>query len=286
MFHVSFPNLNIFIQIKPKFFDFLGISVYYYGVIISISFILGAFCVFWNFKNRNKKLYKLYNINENSLIDVLILVFITGIIGARIYYVLFSPVKFNNLKEILNIYAGGIAIYGAIISASISLFLFCKLKNINFLFILDLLVPGLLLAQSIGRWGNFFNQEAFGSATNNILAMKSEATNFELVHPCFLYESIWCLLGFIIILFIFNKKNKKNINILAIFFDHELNFYLIWYSFGRFFIESLRTDSLILKIFNKNIKISQIISLILFITLIFVLIFKNKNSSKTKSSRH
>lgn len=257
-YHVKFLGFDNTFTINPVAFSFFGISIRWYGIILCTGFILAfIYCM---------KVSKRFKINFDKFIDVIIVSSICGIIGARLYYVLFYPgdLYLKNPAKILNINEGGIAIYGGIIGAIIAGYFMCRFKKINFKKALDLASLGFLIGQAIGRWGNFFNQEAFGSQTNLPWGMMSEATSFKYVHPCFLYESIWCFLGFLG-LHLISKKLKV--------FDGEIfSLYIAWYSTGRFFIEALRTDSLIFPVLGM--KVSQIIAVIAILGSLFFILSK------------
>ncbi|MEG1744398.1 MAG: prolipoprotein diacylglyceryl transferase, partial [Ruthenibacterium sp.] len=195
-----------------------------------------------------------FGVNDDRLIDVIFLSTLCAIVGARAYYVMFAPFQYNSFAEMIDIRDGGVAIYGAVIAAFLSGWLFCRLRKIPVLPAFDLTAMGFLLGQGIGRWGNFFNQEAFGTNTSLPWGMYSESTNSYLagmqqkllesgvavnpalpVHPTFLYESLWCLLGFFL-LWAYSRHRRFNGEILLLYF--------IWYGVERAFVEGLRTDSL------------------------------------------
>lgn len=244
-----------------------NINIYWYSVLIIIGIIIGYIIA----KKEAKKL----NIDNKIFENLVFYMIIVGIIGARLYYVIFNYKEFNSLVDIFKIYNGGLAIYGGIISSIIFIYYYSNKHNIKFLKILDIMTPSLILAQSIGRWGNFFNQEAYGSVVsikllNNLHLPKFIINNMYINgsyhHPTFLYESILCLIGFIILMIIKKTKNKK---------EGDLTYtYLIYYGFIRFFIEGLRTDSLYLFSF----RISQIVSLI-FIIIGIIGIINNKRKT-------
>ena len=258
-YNVKFLGLDKTFNINPIAFSIGNLTVHWYGIILCIGFILAFFYC--------KKRAKRFDIDFDKFIDVIIVSSICGIIGARLNYVLFYPgnTYIKDPIKILFINEGGLAIYGGIIGAIIPGYFMCKFKKINFKNALDLISLGFLIGQAIGRWGNFFNQEAFGTKTNLPWGMMSENTLLEYVHPCFLYESLWCLLGFIL-LHIYSKKFKT-------FSGEIFSIYVIWYSVGRFFIESLRTDSLIIK--GLNVRVSQIVAVIFFIGA-SIFLFKKK----------
>lgn len=197
-----------------------------------------------------------------------------GIIGARLYYCLFEFSQYqNNLIDILKIWEGGLAIHGGIIAGVIFTFFYTKKYNVSFFLLADIAVVSVILAQCIGRWGNFFNGEAHGTVTTLSFLQGLHLPKFiidgmyingEYYQPTFLYESIWCLIGFIILIII--RKNKKLV------IGHLTAFYLIWYGVGRFFIEGLRTDSLMF----IGLRAAQIVSIIMIILGILIFIFSKK----------
>ena len=233
------------VDVDSVAFSLFGRDIMWYGILIGVGLILAVLYAF----RRCRK----FGIDSDKMLDVVIVGVIAGIIGARAYYVLFAwdQYKGRSFWDIINISEGGLAIYGGVIFGLLFGYLACRWRKVRPLPMLDLACLGFLIGQGVGRWGNFMNQEAFGSNTSLPWGMYSEGTNRYLtslvnqgyeadplapVHPCFLYESIWCLLGFLL-LHIFSKKWKK--------YDGQIFLlYLLWYGFGRFFIEGLRTDSL------------------------------------------
>lgn len=261
---VYFPFLgedNIFtngIKISRVAFKIPGTDfvIYWYGLLIALGL---ALAVIYGFSKLKK-----HGINPDRAIDACIAGFLGAIVGARLYYVLFSWDEYkNDILKIFDVRDGGLAIYGGIIGAVLCGGIMCKIRKVNLPAILDLTGIGFLIGQSIGRWGNFFNQEAFGDVTTlpwgmtsykimNELAEYNYTTSYVLsdyvAHPCFLYESIWCALGFVILNFYL--KHRK--------FDGEVFLmYIGWYGLGRFFIEGLRTDSLYL---GANLRVSQLLA--------------------------
>lgn len=230
-----------------------GWPVYWYGILISLGFLLALIYALRNVKR--------FNLDPDRLIDCVLVTTLFAIAGARAYYLIFED-GFSGLKSFFSIHDGGLAIYGGIIAAVIVGSIMCKIRKISILDTMDLASIGFLIGQAVGRWGNFFNQEAFGryisgSYLPDWFGMKSEATAefyYEgcMVHPCFLYESVWCLLGFILLHFL--SKHRK-------FSGEILLGYGMWYGFGRFFIEGLRIDSL--KI--GDVRVSQVVSAVAFI---------------------
>lgn len=254
---VGFPKLGIDrIDICP-YINVFEFNIYWYGIIIALGMSLA---VLYAFFNSNK-----FGVDKNKMIDVIIVGIIVGICGARLYYVIFSFDYFSdNLWKIFDLRTGGLAIYGGVIFAFVSGFLVCKYKKIKFLPLADMASIGFLLGQGIGRWGNFMNIEAYGSHTDLPWGMTSNEIpiNLQPVHPTFLYESIWCILGFI--LFNLLLRYRK--------FDGQVVLmYMVWYGFERFFVEGLRTDSLWLV--PNVIRVSQLISIILFVVSVVLLLY-------------
>ncbi len=233
--------------IIPKIFlSFLGINIYWYGVLIVLALITGI--MICKYKNQN------FGIKFNNFLDLCLFLIPVSIIGARIYYVIFELEYFlNNKKELLNIKNGGLAIYGGVIFGIITIIIFCKIKKINILDLLDYIVPSVAIGQSIGRIGNYINIEAYGCESD--LPIKMEVIEngiVKFVHPTFFYEAITTFLLFILLSI--RSKNRK--------FRGEITYlYIIVYSSARIVIETLRTDSLML----YKYKISLIMSVIFFV---------------------
>lgn len=254
---ITFPAFNINLKIPRIAISIGKVDIYWYAMLIAIAFVIAI----WGLKKDSKK----YNINYNNVLELMIIVIPISIICARLYYVIFNMEYYlNNPQEIINIKNGGLAIYGGIIGGAITTLIFCKLKNIKLLNMFDMLVPYLALGQAIGRWGNFINGEAHGTATTSMFRMGIvENGIYTEVHPTFLYESIADILIFGVLIYL--KKHRK--------YEGQLTVvYLLLYSIVRAVIEGLRTDSLML----GNIRISQLISLIIFIGVVFILIYKKK----------
>ena len=271
---IQFPHLGWKFTIDPTAFSIGSISIQWYGIIITIGLILALIYVLPRMKR--------FGIDSDRGIDAIIGGVIGGIVGARIYYVLMKWDEYKwDWKAIVNTRQGGLAIYGGIIGALLVGLVICKIRKVRKLPMLDITALGLLIGQGIGRWGNFVNQEAFGTNTDSFLGMTggtiqrtiSSGMNLDgemyknglemlwekPVHPCFLYESVWCLLGFVILSFL--SKRRK--------FDGQIFLmYLAWYGAERFVVEGLRTDSLML----GNIRISQALSAVLFIVAVLLLI--------------
>ncbi len=263
---VQFPELGINLEIDPVAFSVFGLDIMWYGVIIAAGFLLGA--------TYAVGMCKKMNINSDNMFDAIIAGLVLGIIGARLYYVIFYPGdKFiNNPLEIFDIRDGGMAIYGSIIGGLLGGALVCKYKKIKVMACLDAAVLGFLIGQGIGRWGNFINQEAFGTGTDLPWGMMSENTVRVIdgpVHPTFLYESLLCIIGFIVLHF-FNRYHRK-------YDGQTFLLYLVWYGITRFFVEGLRTDSLIIP--GTPIRVSQALALLTVIAGIALLIKFRKSTS-------
>lgn len=264
-YHVSFPGFGVEFDISPVAFSVGSFTVYWYGIIIAVGFMLAVVYAMKNVKR--------FNIDDDKLLNCVIVGLITAIIGARLYYVLFSwdSFKYDPIK-ILYIHQGGLAVYGGLIGALIGGLTVAKIQKMKIPPLLDMAALGFLIGQGIGRWGNFTNQEAFGCQTDLPWRMMSEATGNVGVHPCFLYESVWCLLGFFLLHF-YSKRFKK--------YDGQIFLmYLVWYGFERTVVEGLRTDSLYLPF--AQVRVSQLLSFLLFLTglaLLFVNWFRNRKKA-------
>lgn len=253
---IIFPALNLKLHISRIAFSLFGVNIYWYAILITFAMALSIFLM-----NKDDKKY---NINFDDILLLIILTIPIAFIGARMYYVIFNiNYYFSNPGKILNIRDGGLAIYGGIIAGTITIIIYCKIKKINILDVLDYVVPYVAMGQAIGRWGNFINIEAYGTETSNFIRMGIIENNiYKEVHPTFLYESI---VTFFLFIFLFNIRNKRK-------YSGQLTYiYLAIYSIARFFIEGLRTDSLML----GNIRVSQLVSLIIFIfSILMILINK------------
>lgn len=258
MFHVTFPGLGWEFDIKQVAFTIVSIEVRWYGLLIALGLLLAVAyaCA----------VSKRYDTNPDKLLNCVIIGAITGIIGARLYFVAFRWDYYGqNLDQLFAINEGGLAIYGGLIGGLLGGIIVAKITKMNVPALLDVACLGFLIGQGIGRWGNFFNQEAFGTVTDLPWGMMSERTNFEAVHPCFLYESIWCLLGFVL-LHLFSKSKFRK------YYGQIFLLYLVWYGFERMFVEGLRTDSLYTPILG--LRISQVVSLVICLVGV-VLLIKN-----------
>lgn len=246
-----------FVLDPPTHFTVFGLNIYYYAVIIAAGFLLAILHIY---KRRRE-----FGLTQDNILDMFIIAVPTGIVGARLYYVLFHPEGFFGPGKWLNIFdirSGGLAIYGGVIAAVVGIVIYSRKKKIPAGVFFDVGALGLLIGQAVGRWGNFFNREAFGYETDLPwkMGLTSGAGTFY-VHPTFLYESVWNLAGFIWI-YIFSKKRRK--------YDGQIFLlYVAWYGFGRFLIEGLRTDSLYL--FSTDIRASQLVAALSFGAAVYLL---------------
>lgn len=283
---IRFPNLKLVLENVGNEIVILGFPIKFYGIIIATGFLVGLFIAMQEAK-RTKQ-------NPEDYLDYMLWVVFPAIVGARFYYVIFSWKDYkDNLMSIFAIRQGGLAIYGGVIAATLVLVLFCKIKKKSFFLMADTMIMGLLAGQIMGRWGNFFNREAFGGYTDGLFAMQipvSDAsyTTQELVsksvvidgisyiqvHPTFLYESLW---NVVVLLGIFLWRKKK-------VFDGELLcLYLGGYGLGRCWIEGLRTDQL--QIGDTGIAVSQMLAGFLFVFGFIVFIIGRKKWSFRKNKR-
>ncbi len=261
---IAFPNLGILLENVPKSFSIFGFPIAFYGLIIGVGVLAGIMMA--------AQVAKMTKQDPDLYWDFAIYAVIFSVIGARIYYVAFSWDNYkDDLLSILNTRNGGMAIYGAVIGAFITLFVYCKIKKVNALQMGDTAVPGLILGQILGRWGNFMNREAFGEYTDNLFAMRlpvDAVRKHEItaqmwanvvdvdgiqciqVHPTFLYESAWNVMVFVLML-LWMKRKKFHGEIILLYFGG--------YGVGRALIEGLRTDQLLIP--GTNIAVSQMLSI-------------------------
>ncbi len=248
---------------NPVLFNLGIIEIKWYSFLLLISVFVG---IMWLIHESKKFSYP-----KDFIFNMAFWALIFGFLGARIYYVLFNwNIYIHNPISILEIWEGGLAIHGGLIFGTLAIYFYCKKYNVRFLKIIDMAVPCVLLGQAIGRWGNFFNMEAHGRAVSLAFLKTIHIPDFIIkgmningiyYHPTFFYESIWCIIGVMIIIVI-RRFKKLKIGI-------QTCFYLMWYSLGRFFIEALRTDSLMF----GGIKVAQLVSICLFIGAIIGFIF-------------
>lgn len=285
---ISFPHLGIHLKHVGKAISIFGFDIAYYGIIIGFGILVGIFLAAAEAKRTRQ--------NPEDYLDLAIFAVIFSIIGARLYYVIFSwDIYKDDLLSIFNTRQGGMAIYGGIIAGVATLIIFAKIKNLSWSLLLDTACIGLAAGQMIGRWGNYFNREAFGEYTDSLFAMRlpidavsiSDITDrmrnhietvdgvrYIQVHPTFLYESFWCLL--VLIALLLYRRHKK--------FDGELFLmYLCGYGSGRLWIEGLRTDQLLI----PGIKwpVSQVLSGILVVVAVWLIIYNRRESDRNRMRR-
>lgn len=248
-------------------FSIFGFGIHYYSLCILLGVLVAYYII-------NKELEK-FNISSDDIVNLIFYGLIVGIIGARIYYLIFNLDYYLNYpQEIIAIYNGGLAIHGGLLFGAVFVYFFSKKIKINFVRLLDGIAPAVIIAQAIGRWGNFFNQEAYGSVTTLLTLKKMHIPGFIIKGmyidgmyylPTFYVESIWCIIGFLIMQ-IMKKTRNLNLGTLS-------GFYLLWYGIGRLFIEYFRTDSLML----LNLKVAELVSILFIVSgIIILLISKNK----------
>ena len=283
---IRFPHLGLEIQNLGKSISVGGFEIAYYGMIIAFGMICGYFMAAWQAKRTGQ--------DSEMYLDLALWDIVFAVIGARIYYVVFSWDYYSrNLLQIFNTRGGGLAIYGGVIAGVITTFVFSKIRNVSFFRLLDTACVGLLTGQIIGRWGNFCNREAFGTYTDTLFAMQIEKSDVSLpnlthevmqavvdvngveyiqVHPTFLYESLWNLAVLIIIL-IYTKHKKYEGQLFLM--------YLTGYGLGRMWIEGLRTDQL--KLFGTSMAVSQLLSVLLVVVSVGIMTVKYVRLKKNKA---
>lgn len=284
---VFFPGLGLEFELNRVAFSVFGHNIYWYGIIIAAGFLLAVAFGLWKLPE--------FGLEENDVVDAIFVVVPSAIIGARLYYVIFNPaVCFTadgsfSLMRAVAFWDGGLAIYGGVIATVVSALIYCRVRHVDFWSGMDITVYGLLIGQMIGRWGNFVNVEAYGGVTNLPWRMCSESIANELwrdgllesslvyenildgalgVHPTFLYESLWNLLGFILLVLLMRRGRKFN--------GQMFLSYIIWYGLGRAAIEGLRTDSLYF--FGTSIRSSQLLGLVSAAAAIALYVFRRKTA--------
>ncbi|MDF0727729.1 prolipoprotein diacylglyceryl transferase [Cytobacillus sp. S13-E01] len=253
-------------------FELGPLTVYWYGIIIGFGALLGFIIAQRESEKRG--------LPKDTFSDLLLFAIPIALISARVYYVAFKWEYYkDNLSDVIAIWEGGIAIHGALIGATLTGYFFAKIKKISFWKLVDIAAPSIILGQAIGRWGNFMNQEAHGGPVTREFLEGLYLPEFIInqmyidgvyYHPTFLYESIWNLIGFVLLL----SLRKVNLRRGELFFT-----YIIWYSIGRFFIEGMRTDSLML---TESLRIAQVISIVLVLVSIVVIIYRRKTGLTKK----
>lgn len=286
---INFPNLGIYLDHVGKNISIFGFSIAYYGIVI----VTGMMIAIWIAQREAKRTGQ----NPEQYLDLAMIGIAAGILGARIYYVIFAWDYYkDDLLSIFNIRQGGLAIYGGIIGACIAVVIYSRKKKQNFSLLMDTASMSIVLGQIMGRWGNFFNREAFGDYTNNLFAMQlpvsavraNEITQkmwdhvvtvngveYIQVHPTFLYESLWNV-GVLLFLFWFRKRKKFNGEVFLM--------YLIGYGLGRIWIEGLRTDQLLLPV--VGLPVSQLLSGCLVVGCTILVVWKRKKLSSGGETAH
>ena len=260
---IGFPGLGIEpFKVNRVAFTIFGIDIAWYAVIITFGMIMAVlYCAY-----RAKRI----GMTFDDVIDFALAAIPIGIIGARLYYILTKLESFPTFRDWLAIRDGGLAIYGGIIGGALAVLVVAKVKKIKFLAFADCTMPAIILAQAIGRWGNFCNGEAFGYATDIFcrMSLNNNLTYYEtvMVHPCFLYESLWNIIGFILINLVYTKRKYDGQIFIAV---------CGWYGLGRAGIEGLRTDSLYLpEIFGMaDLRVSQVLAVAIFVLCLGILIY-------------
>lgn len=284
---IAFPNLGIYLKDVPRSFHIFGFEIAFYGLIIGIGMFLGIWMAAQVAKRTNQ--------NSEDYWDFALWAIVFAIIGARLYYVAFSWEEYkDNLLDIFKLRNGGLAIYGGVIAAFITLFIWCRIKKKNPYLIGDTAMPGLVLGQVIGRWGNFMNREVFGDyynglfsmqipieavrdkgdITENIRAHMPDGANYINVHPTFLYESVWNL-GLLILLLVYQKHKKFDGEICLLYFGG--------YGLGRFIIEGIRTDTLLIP--GTTLPVSQVLAAVMVIFAVGMDIFVRMRMRTKKSEK-
>ena len=261
---ISFPFLGGWTVNPPASFSLFGRDIYLYGVMVALAFLVGILLC--------ARFAPKFGISTENFYDLVLWVIPLSILGARLYFVIFQADYYlAHPAEILAVWEGGLAIYGGLIAGFLTTFVFCRCKKLSFPAMLDVLSFGVLPGQAIGRWGNFFNREAFGAETELFCRMGLTAPDGSTiyVHPTFLYESLWNLCG-LVLLILFARSGKRR-------YDGQcILLYFLWYGLGRSWIEGLRTDSLYLG--STGIRVSQLLSVILvFISVTILILNWRKN---------
>ncbi len=271
---ITFPKLGWEFTVNTVAFSIGSFHIYWYGIIIALGFLLALTYASVSCKKMN--------IDINRLFDVVIVGLIAGVVFARLFYVVFYPGDkyLKNPMEIFRIHDGGLAIYGGLIGAVVFGSLMAKVRKLKVAAVLDIASLGFLIGQAVGRWGNFINQEAFGSATDLPWGMHSDNTALVVegnVHPCFLYESLLCALGFVLLHFFTRKLRRYD--------GQTFLLYIVWYGACRFLIEGLRTDSLIIP--GTALRVSQVIAgVCVLVGIVLLAVFRHKTSLTGCGDRH
>ncbi len=260
---IGFPGLGLEFTVNRAAFSIVNKDIYWYAILIAIGFILATMFVL----ARCEK----YKVSRDNVYDIALGGLFCGITGARLYYVIFDFESYKgSFLNIFKIWEGGLAIYGGIIGAVLFAFVYCRRKKLNVLNVFDVCAPGLFIGQAIGRWGNFVNAEVYGKATDSFLRMTINGSDG--VHPTFLYESVWCMLGLAVVLFL--MKHRK-------FFGEIFFSYILWYSLGRIVFEGIRQNSFILYLIKPSetfggVAISQVVAFLFIISSVIILFSLSK----------
>ena len=264
---ITFPGLLGGLTLNPPaYITIFGKNIYFYGVLIALGFMLAI--LFCSRKSKD------FGIKADDFYDLMIWLIPISILGARAYYVLFRLGDYlSRPLSVFAVWEGGLAIYGGVIAGILTVILVCRHKKIPFTAMLDLVIPGLLIGQILGRWGNFMNREAFGAETEIFCRMGLTAPDGTTiyVHPTFLYESLWNLAGLIFLL-VFDKKGKRKYD------GQNTLIYFLWYGLGRAWIEGLRTDSLYIG--STGIRVSQALSIVLCLAALAALVILGRRPHK------
>ena len=256
---ISFPIFGDgFVVNPPSYITLFGFNLYIYGLFITLGFILAGLYIY--------KRRETFGLTQDNVLDLIILAVPCGIVGARLYYALFNFSDYfgpGNWLNIFRVREGGLAVYGGVIGGAIAIYIYSRIKKIPFGKLVDAAGFGLFIGQAVGRWGNFFNREAFGVATNVPWKMGlNQYSGYVYVHPTFLYESLWNIIGFIL-LHTFSKRIKGK------YYGQYFLCYVAWYGFGRYMIEGLRTDSLFVS--GTDLRISQLLAALSFSVAVILL---------------
>lgn len=287
-YEIIFPHLGIYIPDFPSSVRIFGLEIAFYGILIAIAILLAVILSIRRAKKTGQKTGDYY--------DLAIIGILAAIVGARLYYVIFSlDYYIAHPLQIFDIRGGGLAVYGGIIGGFLAGFIVCRVKKISYLQVLDTVAPTIALGQAIGRWGNFFNREAFGDYTDSLFAMQIRldsvggvvtdnirehmvhinGIDYIQVHPTFLYESFWCLLLFVLIM-VFRRYQQYHGEVLL--------WYLCGYGLERAVVEGLRTDSLMIG--SSGIAVSQLLSAVLFAASLVILIVQRVRIIRRKKENH
>ena len=267
---ISFPIFGEgFLINAPRYINIFGFRLYLYGLLITAGFGLAALYLL--------KRHNIVGLTKDNVLDLVIMAVPCGLVGARLYYILFNFDQYfgpGKWQEIIKLREGGLAIYGGVIGGAVAFLIYSRIKKIHIGKLLDAAGFGMLIGQAVGRWGNFFNREAYGTVTSMPWRMGLVTGNSVIyVHPTFLYEMLWNVIG-LLIMHIFSKKYKTK------YHGQYFLFYVAWYGFGRFLIEGLRTDSLFIG--ETDIRASQLLAALSFAVAIVLLIRNHINGLRNK----